>query len=339
MDATPISLRGSRRDIGRALGDLARPYMAALLEQSPTWFALRRWRGHAVLDTLGAAAREYLPKQWEELCGMAEGLDMPLEDVLLWNARGDLLHKTDDGCMTVALRHADGSRWIAHNEDGDPFLTGLGRLVEIQSEDGPGFFFLYLPGSLPGHTFAANRAGLVQVVDNLRIMRGGKGVPRMLLARAVLDCRSLDEAQALLNKMPRAGGFHHMLGAVGDERLLSIEATPERCSTQPVTTLYGHTNHCIHFGARQTTQLITTSSRERLERLDVLLLELHAQAESSQLLDILYDTEATLPMLRTDLRDPDGENTLASVIFRIDEQQCRVSVYNRERTPCYQQEI
>lgn len=379
MEATPLFLRGSRRDIGRALGDLARPHMAELLAQSTTWFALQRWRNHALLDSLAQMAQQHLPRQWEELCGLAEGLDMPLADVLLWNVRGDLLHHTDDGCMTIALRHADGSRWIAHNEDGDPFLTGKGRLIDIQTEDAPGFLFFYLPGSLPGFTFAANRAGLVQVIDNLRIMRGGKGVPRALLARALLDCRNLDDAQGLLSKLPRAGGFHHLLGAVGDERLLSIEATPERCSTQPITTVYGHTNHCIHFGARQTTQLITTSSRERLERLDVLLLELNtrqsaglgaltearrgmsnaapqaalngggdasipgqserfnAQEQEQDLLRVLYDTDATLPLLRTDLCDPDGENTLASVIFRLDDEACRISVYDRGLTPIFQQ--
>ena len=135
---------------------------------SPTW-------------TLAAQAGAALPAVWEEFEGLAEGLDMPLADALLWNCRGDLLHKTTDGCTSAALKSADGTRWIGHNEDGDPYLYGRCHLVDVALDDAPGYLGFYYPGSLPGHTFGANRAGLVQTINNLRARQRHEGVPRMFL--------------------------------------------------------------------------------------------------------------------------------------------------------------
>ena len=159
------------------------------------------------LDALAAQARAALPAVWEEFEGLAEGLDMPLADALLWNCRGDLLHKTTDGCTSAALKSADGTRWIGHNEDGDPYLYGRCHLVDVALDDAPGYLGFYYPGSLPGHTFGANRAGLVQTINNLRARQRHEGVPRMFLARAALDCATLDEAVQLLRATPCAGAF------------------------------------------------------------------------------------------------------------------------------------
>lgn len=214
-----VRIAGNRRQVGVALGKLARPLMATYLDQSATWKALRPWRGHPYVAELGEQARAALPAVWEELEGLAEGLGLPLADVLLWNCRGDLLHSSGsgDGCTSVALKAADGTRWIGHNEDGDPFLYGRCHLVDVALNDAPGYLSFYYPGSLPGHTFGANRAGLVQTINNLRTRLRQPGVPRMLLARAVLDCATLDEAVALLRDAPRAGGLSPYAG-VGSRR-------------------------------------------------------------------------------------------------------------------------
>src|SRR5690606_30462116 len=168
MPFKPVRITGNRRQVGLALGKLGRPLMASYLDQSAAWAALRPWRGHAYLQELAGHAQEALPAVWEEFEGLAEGLRMPVADLLLWNCRGDLLHKTSDGCTSVALHAANGTRWIAHNEDGDPYLYGRCHVVDVQPDDAPGYVSFYYPGSLPGHTFAANRAGLVQTINNLR---------------------------------------------------------------------------------------------------------------------------------------------------------------------------
>lgn len=325
-----VRIAGNRRQVGLALGKLARPIMSAYLEQSGAWEALRPWRGHPFLDELAQQARAALPAVWEELEGLAEGLRLPVEDMLLWHCRGDLLHSTADGCTSVALKTADGARWIAHNEDGDPYLRGRCHLVDVALDDAPGYLSFYYPGSLPGHTFGANRAGLVQTINNLRTRQRHPGVPRMLLARAALDCATLDDALALLRDLPHAGGFHHLLGAAGDPRLFSVETAPGAISILETGTRYGHANHMVHAETRGLAQIVTDSSRARQNRIERIVDGWSAGTGSADLLAALHDTEGELPILRTAPDDPDDENTLATAVFEIRDDEVTLRVYDRK---------
>ncbi|WP_109481268.1 C45 family peptidase [Paraburkholderia sp. C35] len=312
-------IAGGPFDIGRQLGELARPVFGAYMQQSDAWRAVQAWRGHAFVQHLRDAARVHCPAQLAELDGLAAGLGWSADDIFLWNCRGELVHNAPDGCTTfAAVSQGNSNTLIAHNEDGDPFLLGKGMLVDVQPEGKPGFISFYYPGSLPGHTFAANRAGLAQAINNLRIRQPATGVPRMLLARAVLDQRSLDAAAQLLRDTPRASGFHHTLGAAGDARVLSVEATAMRCSIETVVGVSGHANHMIHPGCNDEPQIVTDSSRDRQSRVGVLLEARGKQSDGAALVDMLHDkAPAGLPIYRDDPHDPDGENTLATALFDI----------------------
>lgn len=201
---------GEPYEIGYRLGELARPVFAGYMRQSRAWQAVRRWRGAPFVHKLREAAHAHFPALLVELDGMAAGLGWTAEDMFLWNCRGELIHNVPDGCTTLAA-HVGDTRFIAHNEDGDPFLGERCALVEVRPAGKPGFVSFHYPGSLPGHTFAASRAGVVQAINNLRIRAPVAGVPRMILARAVLDAASLDEALHILRDTPAASGFHHTL--------------------------------------------------------------------------------------------------------------------------------
>lgn len=313
---TPAVISGSPYDIGYGLGMLARPSMDAYMAQSSAWRAVSQWRGHAFVQGLRQAAEAVFPDYVAELDGMAAGLGWAAEDVFLWNCRGELIHNAPDGCTTLAARSND-ARFIAHNEDGDPYLRDRCALVDVRPTGKPGFLSFCYPGSLPGHTFAVNRAGLVQAINNIRIKTPATGVPRMILTRAVLDASSLDEAVNMLGAAPRSSGFHHTLGCVGDDHLLSIEATVKRCSVQVIEKLSGHTNHLIHPGCEREAQIVTASSGDRQARLGQLLPAL-GEVGSPPLLQVLSDRAPQgLPIYRDDPADPDDENTLATALFVI----------------------
>lgn len=329
QDWSLFRVTGRPDDIGYRLGELARPVMAAYMEQSAAWQQVSRWRGHPFVAALRGAAEAHFPALVAELEGMAAGLGWPMEDVFLWNCRGELIHNAPDGCTTLAAVSGN-ARFIAHNEDGDRYLRERCFLVDVQPVDKPGFVSFYYPGSLPGHTFAANRAGLVQAINNLRIRTPTTGVPRMILARAVLDTYSLHEAVRLLSDVPRASGFHHTLGCVGDARLLSIEATVRRCSVVADKPRFGHANHMIHDGCDGEAQIVTDSSRDRQARVDALLPALRTPVSDDALLRILQDQAPTgLPVYRDDPHDPDDENTLATALFRIETDGVAMQVYRQ----------
>ena len=332
-------IAGEPFEIGRQLGELARPVFDAYMQQSAAWRDVQAWRGHAFVEHLRDAARAHCPDQLAELDGMAAGLGWRADDIFLWNCRGELVHNTPDGCTTFAAVRS-GDTLIVHNEDGDPFLLGKGLLVDIQPKGKPGFISFYYPGSLPGHTFAANRAGLAQAINNLRIRQPVTGVPRMILARAVLDQSTLDQAVQLLHDTPRASGFHHTLGCAADDRILSIEATVQRCSIVSVGTVSGHANHMIHDGCDNEAQFITDSSRDRQARVDGLLPTVvpivGAQANGKALLRVLRDQAPSgLPIYRDDPHDPDDENTLATALFDIQRDGVAMQVH-RQGVPVFE---
>lgn len=282
---------------------------------------MSRWRGCAFVRELRAAAERHFPAYVAELDAMAHALGWPAEDLFLWNCRGELIHNAPDGCTTLAAC-AGTNGLIAHNEDGDPWLSGRCGLVEVEPDGKPGFTSFYYPGSLPGHTFAATRAGLAQAINNVRVREPRAGVPRMILARAVLDAASLDDALALLRDTPRASGFHHTIGgtdAAGKVRVFSVEATAQRCSSLEIGAPSGHANHLIHAGCAHEAQIVTDSSRDRQARLAELLPALGAQPGGEAFVRTLQDRAgAGLPIFRDDPHDPDDENTLATACMRIE---------------------
>lgn len=330
MSLNPVVIAGNRHHVGLELGKLARSTMPTYLEQSTVWAALRPWRGHGFVKDLADRSRATLPDIWAEIEGLAEGLRMDVNDVFMWNCRGDLLHKTSDGCTSLAWRSADGARWVAHNEDGDPYLRGRCRMVDVQPDGAPGYLSFYYPGSLPGHTFGASRSGLVQTINNVRVRQRHAGIPRMLLARAILDCAGLDDALALLNDQPRAGGFHHTLASAHDSRMFSIEATPARCSIKEIAKGYAHANHLIHAGATTQGQVITDSSASRQRHAEALMDAWSGTAGGGDLVGVLLDEAGELPILRCAANDPDEENTLATALFELREGTVNLRIYDRK---------
>ncbi len=326
----PVVVAGTPHEIGRQLGELARPLMPAYVAQSRAWQAVAARRADPYVAALRREAEAAFPELVAELDGIAAGLGMPARDVFAWNCRGELVNRSGDGCTTVAGASPEAAvRRIAHNEDGDPFLLDRCLLVDVRPERGPGFVSFYYPGSLPGHTFAVNRAGLVQTINNVRITAPAAGVPRMLLSRAVLDAGSLDAALAILRDRARASGFHHMLGCAGDARVLSVEASVARTSVQAVHGVAGHANHLVHAGpcADADAQVVTASSRDRQARLAALLPMLGGAPSLAALTGVLADRGGPgLPIFRDDPADPDDENTLATAAFEIDAHGVDVSV-------------
>ncbi|CAM2165847.1 isopenicillin-N N-acyltransferase like protein [Paraburkholderia sacchari] len=325
-----VRMGGSPEAIGRRLGELALPVFEAYMAQSSAWAAVSRWRGSAFAQELRAAAERYFPAQVAEIDAMAAALGWPAHDLFLWNCRGELIHNAPDGCTTLAVRTPEAGL-IAHNEDGDPYLRGRCAMVEIEPEGKPGFVSFYYPGSLPGHTFAASHAGIAQAINNVRIREPRAGVPRMILARAVLDAATLADALALLRDTPRASGFHHTIGGTdtaGAVRIHSVEATAQRASMVEVGAPSGHANHLIHAGCETEAQIVTDSSRDRQARLAELLPALGPTPDGADFVRALQDRAgAGLPIYRDDPHDPDDENTLATACMRVEPRRVTLDVW------------
>lgn len=335
MTLARLSIAGSPRDIGTRLGRWGADAVHRHLVHTASWRDVMARGQRPEAAAMRAQIQARFPAIWHELEGLAAGLGRPLDEVVLWHCRGDLGALGPDQCTTIQMRGAGGANWVAHNEDGDPGLAGACGIADIAPDGAPAFTSFVYPGSLPGHTFAVNQAGLVQAVNNLRCRDGGAGVPRMVLGRAVLSLAALDQAVALLQGADRAGGFHFTLGCRGDERLLGIEFSARRCSVIEIAGIQAHANHMIHPETRADPQLVTESSAARQHRADALCRTLPAAAvDTRRLHGLLADrADAALPIYRQDPADPDGENTHATAVFRIGATAVEWAVFDRPEGP------
>lgn len=328
-----VRAAGDPHAIGLVLGRAGRGAVHDVLLRSEYWQAVTDPCHAARVARMGAATRARFPEVWQELTGLAEGLQLPLEQVLAWNARGDLMSNVPDGCTTVQLPGATSV--IGHNEDGLPGFHGQCFIAEVAPEGAPGFVAFCYPGSLPGHTFAATRAGLAQAVNNLRLSVMPAAVPRMVLGRAVLACADRAAALALLSDTPATGGFHFTLGQCGESDLVSVEFGGGACAHRRLAQPAVHANHAL-FLDPEGGQVVTASSRDRQARGSALI-----ALGAREPLALLRDTAGPgLPIHRTAPDDPDCENTLATAIlsvgqngvdWRIYDQHSRQPVYTAER--------
>lgn len=326
---TVVTAGGDAYAIGRALGEVSASALREVVPATGRFQALmREWRGTDRLRALEGAARAAWPRYVREIEGIADGAGIAFETVFLWNCRGDLPgaggwgdrggRTTAAGCTTVAIPRRGGcSAVIAHNEDDAPELHGHCRIVDVQPDDAPGFVSFYSPGLIPGHTFAANRAGLVQTINDIRPEDHAIGAPRHLVCRAVLDCEGLDEAVACIRDTARASGFHHNLGRAGDRRLLSVEAPASGCVVVEVSAPRVHANHLLHERFAHTPQVIDPSSLSRQTRAEALIAG--GAVDGGDPLCVLGDVGADLPIRRREKDAGDPGFTLATAVFRIAE--------------------
>ncbi|HCQ8129085.1 TPA: C45 family autoproteolytic acyltransferase/hydrolase [Klebsiella quasipneumoniae subsp. similipneumoniae] len=312
-----IAIRGSAFAVGQQLGAFGREAWQTKIRQTALWQTVAALKTTEQTQRMRAAVQAQFPLIWQELEGMAEGLQAPVDEVFAWNCRGDLVRSTSDGCTTLAGRSAEGELIIAHNEDGFPQLREDCAIVSITPDVGLAFTSFAYPGSLCGHTFAVNEKGIVNTVNNIRAVHRPDGMPRQILARASLNATTLEEAVTLLSATPRAGAFHHTLGQMGDSRLFSVEATGSGSSVLALSATSGHANHLIHPQLAVIEQIVTGSSGSRQRRLDAWLATdppldgVTAKAMFSDQQDPL------LPIYRLSPDDPDEENTLATAIFTL----------------------
>lgn len=310
-------ITGNPYQIGVQLGELGREAYHQHVRATGLWDKINALKNSDKAEAMQQAVQQRFPSIWQELEGLAEGLQAPPDEVFAWNCRGDLLPSTSDGCTTVMGFTPEGWPLIAHNEDGFPQLKEHCWLVTVRPDAGMAFTSFYYPGSVCGHTFAVNACGLVITVNNIRAHQRPEGYPRQILARASLDAPTLDAAVKLLTEQARAGAFHHTLGQCGDKRIISVETTGTGFSVHQVGHSYGHANHLIAKAMSDVAQVVTGSSQSRQNRLEQWLAERGtASLSPAQALEILNDqAEGVLPVLRQDPNDPDEENTLATAIF------------------------
>lgn len=161
--------------------------------------------------------KRIMPNLWEELTGLAEGLELSLnETVTLYS--GYQQEWTRSGCSILTTKEV-----LVRNYDFHP-KTYEGRFIVFQPEDG--YATIGPAQRLTGRTDGMNEKGLTAGYNFVNRRRGGDGfIPTVILRMLLETCSTSKEAIDLIKEIPHRHTFNFVISDKTADSYV-IEASP-----------------------------------------------------------------------------------------------------------------
>lgn len=243
-----IGARGTYREVGKQIGAQGKTQIQSMLtylrENVPAGFTWAQMLGHSQ-DYL-APSRLVYPQYIEELEGIAEGAEVPFEDIFvsmceeLWES--PVLH----GCTDMAARGRatlDGTTLIAHTNDLSASSESRLMILKIQAGDEPEILAVS-PGGV-AISAGYNAAKISLTGNQLDSNDVRPGVPRLLVVRAILGSRTLSEAMTHCLLPQRASSYNNVVADASGE-VYSMEGSATDCEAIYIEKdVMAHANHYI----------------------------------------------------------------------------------------------
>lgn len=218
---------------------------------------------------IAALVREYLPvieefepAYVEEMRGIADGAEVPFADVVVLNARTELLklaarpetrrrilaQDDPDGCtglVVLPCATRDGRLIHAQNWDWKRECVETAVVLKVRRDDGPDFLTFTEAGALGRCGF--NAAGIAITANYLECDRDYRqvGVPLALIRRKVLESEHLALAMRTVYCTPKSGA-NNMIVSHRDGVAIDFECAPdETFQLHPDRGLLVHANHFV----------------------------------------------------------------------------------------------
>ena len=316
-----LEVSGSYKEVGLAIGETFRGKIQEVIEDRKHY--IRRYQEKLLLiEPYVRAAQKYFPHLVEEMEGMADGALVPFRDLFFHNTPEIYDHtmewdreqaQTEDHC-TIAVSFGKKEPLIGHNED---WMTeSLDELYILKATIGETTFLgLNYATFLSGCSASINNWGLVQCINELH-ETPGNGVGKYFISRAILECRTLDEAEACIRKSKRASGYNHVLFQGSEMRDIEVSGNDMDVlirEKQP----YAHTNHYLSLHMQKYERDEAAHHINSYERLKRVMELLHNNMTFADMTALLSDTKNPLyPVCR--------EHTIASVIIEPNDRQIHV---------------
>jgi isopenicillin-N N-acyltransferase like protein len=208
---------------------------------------------------LAQIVREYLPvletfdhRQVEEMRGIAAGAEVSFEQIVLVNARTELLQsarREPDGCTGVVVRPQatrDKQLIHAHNWDWKFESAESCVILRIRNEDGPDILTFTEAGALA--RFGFNARGICITANGLDCDRDYRraGVPLALIRRKVLEQAHLALALRTAYCTPKSGSNNIIISHAASGLVYDFECAPdETFMVEPQNGVLVHANHWL----------------------------------------------------------------------------------------------
>ena len=229
-------------------------------------------------------AKDFFPNLIDELEATAKAAGVGIMDYFSINNREVYDQEQSEHCTVAVSFNGDGAL-VGHDEDWQS--ASFNSLYFLKATIGDTTFFgLQYKVTIPGVAATMNSWGLVQCINDL-YQETQIGVPKNFLARAVLETKTLDEAESLLKNTERASGFNHVL--VQGNEIRNIEIAGDKLAVEKVVNRpYVHTNHYLSQEMKLLEKFHTKSSEARYERAKELI---ESNMTKSKMQKLLSDTE------------------------------------------------
>jgi isopenicillin-N N-acyltransferase-like protein len=257
-----IQVGGTHRQVGQQIGERMKPQLqhmiARLRENLPPGVS---WNDMLLKGWLCLAhSRAAYPQYVEEVEGIAQASGLPFEEVFLaiceelwepaaWHAGSPALTR---GCTDLAARGqatADGSTLVAHNNDLSPEVEDDLVILRVKAGDEPEFLAVSAGGL--GFSAGFNAAGISMTGNAVSCSDIRPGVPRLLIARAILAARRLGEAMDACLLPLRASNYNNVIADANGE-VYSMEGSATDC--EPIyidENTMAHANHYVSLPMRR----------------------------------------------------------------------------------------
>jgi len=284
-----VEAAGTPYELGFQHGRQAAAQAAAFAEYLIATASARDPRhpeGRSRAEVLQAACRflplfeEYCPALLEEVHGLAAGADLPFEEALLLQIRGEVSPLLlEEACTTLAVagpHTADGGVLIGQNSDMAAGLRQYFLVLSLRPKDAPPLLTWTFAGQLGYH--GLNRAGVAHFANSLSggpepASRPG-GLPHYPIKRRLYECRTRAEVVETWRRMPVCSSGNYLCSSA-DGAIFDIEATPEGFAVleDGGEGFLAHANHFLSplFRTEETDRLSVPDSFARQERMAALL--------------------------------------------------------------------
>ena len=239
-----ITMEGEAFDRGRQYGEGAaaaiRQNAAVYLDLIEFQAGLERGAALGAADAFGPILDRYVPELLQEMRGIAAGAGCDLVEILLINARSELMIGGDE-CTALAAAPEiteQGRVLLGQNWDWYPAVKPEPVLLQIRQPDKPDILTLVEAGQVA--KVGLNSAGLGVCLNFLSHADRGMGVPVHAILRRMLESAHLGQAIHAAYGVPR-GGAANVLLAHAEGEILDLELT-----ARDADFLYGDDGWLVH---------------------------------------------------------------------------------------------
>jgi isopenicillin-N N-acyltransferase-like protein len=235
-----IKILGEAEDRGRQHGTLLKERIHRTVEFYQKQFQLPEQQILGIADQFRKSTEAFR----EDVSIEIEALSRAAEIDPLWiyalNGRTELLNLNPMECTTLVFKKQG---LIGQNWDWDSEMEELAVILDIEKEDGHRILTMTEPGMIG--KIGMNHCGVGVCLNFMTIENyQPSGVPLHVLLRSILDSKSVDEAQMLIQPHLR-GKVGNILISNGTGDVVDLELAGDEFFSIPVDDLYVHTNHFL----------------------------------------------------------------------------------------------